>query len=311
MELKHLKHFTVLAQQKSFSKAASRLNLAQPSLSRSIQKMEELLGVTLLEREAKVFTLTDYGELVYQHGERIISEVSYLKSEINSMKGVEKAKLIVGASPIPSNSLIGPVVGRYIRDNPSVSVELKVDSWDKLYTALAKGTVNLFVAETNVTSLDSFEDVETIALPKSEAIFCCRKDHPLTRENHIFMPRLKDFPIAVPRSMPQKLAEQFDDLFDAEREDFAGLIRFDQFYPIKESLQSCDMVVITPEISVRKELSLGRLVALNVVNMPKVAASFSIVYSKKRRLSQASQDFIAFLSRNAAAEQEDDRLVSR
>jgi DNA-binding transcriptional LysR family regulator len=295
MELRHLKHFMVLARLKNFNQAASQLNLAQPSLSRSIQKMEDLLGVKLFKRGANSLSLTTYGELVLEHGESIIYHVDYLESEIQSLSGIESGQLIIGASPIPSNSLIGPVIGHFIRDNPKISVELKVEKWSRLHELLLKGSLSLFIAEAKATSLDEQDDLIVVPLPASNAIFCCRPEHPLLLENHVYLPTLRDYPLAVARSMPKKLAEQFDDLFDLDRHDFSGLVRFDQFQPIKESLYNCDMVVITPEISVKKELQEGRLVALNVENMPNIKARFCIVYLKNKRLSLAAERFINFI----------------
>ncbi|PKG76788.1 LysR family transcriptional regulator [Shewanella sp. Choline-02u-19] len=295
MELRHLKHFMVLARLNSFNQAASQLNLAQPSLSRSIQKMEDLLGVKLFKRGANSLSLTTYGELVLEHGESIIYHVDYLESEIQSLRGIESGQLIIGASPIPSNSLIGPVIGPFIRDNPKISVELKVEKWSRLHELLLKGSLSLFIAEAKATSLDEQDDLIVVPLPASNAIFCCRPEHPLLLENHVYLPTLRDYPLAVARSMPKKLAEQFDDLFDLDRHDFSGLVRFDQFQPIKESLYNCDMVVITPEISVEKELKEGRLVALNVENMPNIKAGFCIVYLKNKRLSLADERFINFI----------------
>lgn len=295
MELKHLKHFMVLAQLQNFSQAALKLNIAQPSLSRSIQKMEDLLGVKLLKRDAKVFELTQYGKLVLEHGESILGHVDYLESEINLMQGIETGKLIIGASPIPSNSLIGPAVGCFIRDHPNVSVELKVESWNKLNESLLRCGLTLFIAETQATALDKSDEHEVIPLPKSDAIFCCRSGHPLTRENNIYLPSLRDYPLAVPKALPESVSSKFGDLFDNDRHDFSGLIRFDQFQPIKSSLLDCDMVVITPEVSVKKELADGSLVALPILNMPEVSASFSVVYLKSRRLSTIAELFINFL----------------
>ncbi|MCJ8305024.1 LysR family transcriptional regulator [Shewanella sp.] len=295
MELKHLKHFMMLANLKNFSQAAMKLNIAQPSLSRSIQKMEELLGIKLLERTAKRFELTQYGKLVYKHGENILGHVDYLKDEIHLMRGIEAGKLIIGASPIPSNSLIGPTVGCFIRDHPRISVELKVENWKKLNEALLKGGLTLFIAETQATLLDESDEHETIPLPKSAAIFCCRPEHPLMRENNVYLPSLRDYPLAVPQAMPNSVSQKFEDLFDDDRHDFSGLIRFDQFQPIKASLLNCDMLVITPEVSVKKELAEGSLVALPIKNMPEVSASFSVVYLKNRRLSAMAELFIKFL----------------
>jgi len=295
MELRHLKHFMVLARLKSFNLAANQLNLAQPSLSRSIQKMEDLLGVKLLNRGASSLSLTTYGELVLEHGGSIISHVDYLESEIQSLRGIESGRLIIGASPIPSNSLIGPVIGHFIRDNPKISVELKVDKWSHLYQLLLKGSLSLFIAEAKATSLDEQDDLMVLPLPASDAIFCCRPEHPLLSGNHVYLPTLRDYPLAVPRSMPQKLTDQFGDLFDDDRHDFAGLVRFDQFQPIKEALYNCDIVVITPKLSVKKEIEEGRLVALSVENMPNIKASYSIVYLKNQRLSTTVQSFVDFL----------------
>ncbi len=295
MELRHLKHFLVLAKIKNFNRAANQLNLAQPSLSRSIKKMEELLGVTLLERGANHMSLTSYGQLVLDHGETIVSHVEYLESEIQSLRGIEAGRLIIGASPIPSNSLIGPIIGHFIRDNPKINIELKVTKWSELYQLLLKGSLSLFVAETRATSLDEQEGITLLPLPSSKAIFCCRPEHPLLSENHIYLATLRDYPLAMPRSMPKKLSIQFDDLFDHDRHDFAGIIKYDQFQPIKESLFNCDMVVITPDISVKHELASGELVALNVENMPNILANFSVVYLNNQHLSRAAERFVDFL----------------
>lgn len=106
MELRHLKHFLTVAELKHFHQAALQLNLAQPSLSRSIQKMEELLGVKLLERTSRSVSLTPFGDIVVQHGSNIVRDVELMKREIQSLQGLETGELIIGASAIPLNSLV-------------------------------------------------------------------------------------------------------------------------------------------------------------------------------------------------------------
>lgn len=64
IEFKHLKNFQILAKERNFQKAAQKLNLAQPSLSRSIQRLEHLLGTELLLRGSQSTSLTPAGELV-------------------------------------------------------------------------------------------------------------------------------------------------------------------------------------------------------------------------------------------------------
>ncbi|WP_153914223.1 LysR family transcriptional regulator [Shewanella sp. TC10] len=296
MELRHLKHFLVVADLKHFHRAALELNLAQPSLSRSIQKMEDLLGAKLLERTSRSVTLTPFGEVVVEHGSRIIRDVDFLKREIKAIQGLETGELIVGASAIPLNSIVGPSIGQFVNSFPNVNVELKVGNWLSLYQQLCKAEVSLFIAETKATELDHREDIEVIPLPSFQAIFCCRADHPLTQQDSLYLDTLKQYPIAIPSALPKPLYDQFGDLFSKYRNDFSGLVKFEQFQAVKESLSECDLVALAPDVSVKKEIEAGSLVALSLADMPDIQASFSIVHLKNRRLTPAATAFINFIN---------------
>ncbi|MEZ9235997.1 LysR family transcriptional regulator [Shewanella sp. 10N.286.52.A9] len=295
MELRHLKHFLVVADLKHFHRAALELNLAQPSLSRSIQKMEDLLGAKLLERTSRSVTLTPFGEIVVEHGSRIIRDVDFLKREIQAIQGLETGELIIGASAIPLNSIVGPSIGQFIHTFPNVNVELKVGNWLSLYQQLCKAEVSLFIAETKATELEQRDDIEVVPLPSFQAIFCCRKAHPLTRINPLTLADIKQYPIAIPSALPKTLYDQFGDLFNKYRKGFSGLVKFEQFQAIKESLSECDLVSLAPDVSVKKELINGLLVALPITDMPDIRASFSIVYLKSRKLTPAAKAFIDFI----------------
>lgn len=296
MELRHLKHFMVLARVRHFNRAATELNLAQPSLSRSIQKLESLLGVKLLDRNAKSVKLTPYGELVFSHGEKILGNVHQLKEELGAMKGLNTGELVVGASPIPATSILGPVIGEFVRRHPLIGVDLKVDSWQPLYNSLIKGQLSLFIAETKGTGLDKCDDVDLLPLPEFRAVFCCRPGHPLMGlPGAITMADLRRYPLAIPRNLPASMFDIFGDLFNRDREDFAGLVRFDQFQPIKASLQNCDMVAITPEIAIRQELNEHELLALVPGDMPELKASFSVVTLKGKTQSPGASEFLTCL----------------
>lgn len=295
MELRHLRHFLVLAKLKHFHRAASQLNLAQPSLSRSIQKMEERLGVKLLERNSKSVSLTPFGELVVRHGQKIIDDVDLLNKDIRSLNGLDSGDIIIGASPIPSNALLGPAVGNFIRLYPHINIDLIVESPSMLYDRLVNGALSMFVAETRATDFDKRDELSVIPLPEFEVQFFVRANHPLTEMAGITLQSLRQYPLAMPRSMPPSIQRQFGDLFDKDRHDFAGLVKFDQFQPIKTSMLSCDMVAITPELAVRQQLDDGSLVSLLVDDMAKLTANFSVVYLKGISLTPVAAGFVEFL----------------
>lgn len=295
MELRQLRHFLMLAKLKHFNRAATQLNLAQPSLSRSIQAMEERLGVKLLERNSKSVTLTAFGELVVRHGEKIIDDVDALYKDIRSLSGLDVGDVLIGASPIPSNALLGSAIGKFISVYPHINIDLIVESPSALYERLLRGGLSMFVAETKATDFNKREELSILPLPEFKVQFCVRAGHPLAQMKGVTLHALRHYPLAMPRSMPQNIQKLFGDLFERDRHDFAGLVKFDQFHPIKESMQNSDMIAITPEIAVKKQLEEGHIVALTIDDMGAMTASFSVVYLKGISLSPLAARFVEFL----------------
>ena len=76
IQIRHIKAFLAVARDLHFGKAASRLNIAQPALSRTIQHLEGMLGVQLLERTTRNVQLTEAGRSFCEHGTKILQELN-------------------------------------------------------------------------------------------------------------------------------------------------------------------------------------------------------------------------------------------
>ena len=76
MDLRHLKYFIAVAEERSFTQAAQRLHISQPPLSRQIQQLEEELGLQLLDREARPLRLTEAGRFFYGRALRLLEQVN-------------------------------------------------------------------------------------------------------------------------------------------------------------------------------------------------------------------------------------------
>ncbi|MBT1444851.1 LysR family transcriptional regulator [Shewanella sp. JM162201] len=157
MELRHLRHFSALARVGHFSQAASSLNLAQPSLSRSIQKLESLLGVSLLDRRTKSVRLTAFGELVLRHGEQILASAEVMKHQVDELKstaagGMSRTepglqRLIAGAPPSAADRLTS-AISRCITLMPELEVELRIAPLHVLQSAMQRGELSLLLSDT-------------------------------------------------------------------------------------------------------------------------------------------------------------------
>ncbi|MDP5147043.1 LysR family transcriptional regulator [Shewanella sp. ULN5] len=299
MELRNIKHFVTLAEFQHFNRAAQKLSITQPSLSRSIQKLESLVGGKLFERDSKNMSITALGVITLNHCLKIINEHDKLIEELASFHGNNEFEIKIGASPIPSNSLVGPILGEYIKARPSMTLDLKVDGWQSLSEQLLAGNLDVFVAESRFTKLDEHPHFNVIELPPFPVIFCCRPQHPLASLHRLYLASFKDYPLAIPTHLPTNIANQFDDLFELRRKNFAGLVRFDQFHAIKSSIYHSDLVALTPEIAVREELTMGTLIQLTPQLMPKLNAHFSIISLAGKTQSQSVKTFIDFVIKRA------------
>ncbi|NKF52637.1 LysR family transcriptional regulator [Shewanella sp. WXL01] len=299
MELRHLKHFVTLAEYKSYSLAASELNISQPSLTRSIQRLESLLEAKLMERNSRFVKLTYFGNIVLKHSEKILSSVSDLEAEVKLPRDDSFNDIVLGGGNLVASHVYDSILVEFTRKYPNFNVELCYRYVEELYGLMLKGELDVFLAETRITQLDKMPDIDIIPYCESKGVFCCRPGHPLLKEKYLFTPRLKDYQIALPRGTPVEITSAFDDLFDTEREYFSGLVRFEEIHTIKHSLYNSDMICLLPDVIVKQELEAGRLVLLNINNMPQIDVAYGIVTMKGKPIKPAVKKFIEFVQTTA------------
>jgi DNA-binding transcriptional LysR family regulator len=102
VNLHQLEIFLCIARERSFSKAAEKLRISQPSVSIQIKNLEESLEVKLFERLGRRVSLTREGAAVLEHAKRIAEIVSTLQSDIREIKGIRRGRFAAGCSRVPS-----------------------------------------------------------------------------------------------------------------------------------------------------------------------------------------------------------------
>src|SRR5579875_2477883 len=90
LELRHLRYFVAVAEERNFSRAAERLHIAQPALSRQIQQLEELLQVELLQRTTRSLELTEAGRFFYGHAVQLLAQSSDIVSMTRRIAKIER-----------------------------------------------------------------------------------------------------------------------------------------------------------------------------------------------------------------------------
>ena len=192
---RHIEQIEAVHRYGSFSRAAEKLCISQPALSRSILVLEEKLGVKFFDRARGKLVLTQYGRIVLARGESILREMLLLHRDIDMLHGGVQGVLHIGCGPIPAETLAGDAIARFNNLYPQMTVRLTIDHVPNLTQLLRNRAIDFFVAEAH--QMENEQSYETIAMPQQQGYFCCRKGHPLATRASIAFSDILAFPMAM------------------------------------------------------------------------------------------------------------------
>ena len=144
VELRHLRVFEAVARLKSFSHAADELRITQPALSRTIQQLEDALGITLLDRSSRHVETTEAGRTFLDHVERVLAE---LQRGFGAVR--QQASIRLGFSWLLPDPWAQRTVGQFER---STGTKVSLIRTDDALAAVTQGKVDIAVVRGRVTS---------------------------------------------------------------------------------------------------------------------------------------------------------------
>jgi DNA-binding transcriptional LysR family regulator len=142
MELRHLRYFVAVAEERNFTRAAERLHIAQPPLSRQMQQLEETLGVELIEKGSRPLRLTEAGQFFLAHARPLLDQVHDLKTMTRRVGKLERT-LSVGFVASTLYGLLPDIIRRYRERHPEVEVTLHEMTTIEQLKALKEGTIDV------------------------------------------------------------------------------------------------------------------------------------------------------------------------
>ena len=177
MELRHLRYFTVVAEEQHFGRASQRLGVAQPALSRQIQEIEAELGVALFDRVGRNVRLTDAGRTFLQDAQGVLAQVERATSRAQRASRGQIGTLKVGFSPAMSQILIvARTFAEFRKAFPEIVLDLQVHYSSAQGDALRNREISLgfvYFPPTDFPPLES-QPISTtpilLALPKGHRL---------------------------------------------------------------------------------------------------------------------------------------------
>ena len=209
MELRHLRYFLAIADTRSFTRAAERLHVTQPTLSHQIKQLERLIGTILFERSTKEVELTAAGRLFKPYCERILKEIESSELAISELEGLMRGTLRMGVFHSFSHSMLPPIMSEFALRYPGVHVTARLVPRVDMERDLLNAELDMAVAYIT----DDNEQIVADRLFDEELVLVVGSKHPLAGRKSMPMRELAKLPLVL--LTPEFGARQFVDRFFA------------------------------------------------------------------------------------------------
>jgi DNA-binding transcriptional LysR family regulator len=142
MELRALRYFVEVVRQQSFTVAAERLFVTQPTISKMVKALEEEVGAPLLLRDGRQMVLTDEGRILFQRGQEVLAAHAQLQAELGDIGTLGRGELTIGTPPM-GGPLLTPAIAEFKRRYPKVELKLFEQGSRGIEAALMAGELEL------------------------------------------------------------------------------------------------------------------------------------------------------------------------
>ncbi|MBV8720073.1 MAG: LysR family transcriptional regulator [Chloroflexi bacterium] len=175
MEMHQLTYFESVSRHLHFTRAAQELNVAQPSVSQQIRKLEHELGAPLFNRMKRHVTLTEAGKTFLPHARAVLQRLEEARLEVQELSGMRKGTLAVGAPPSVGTHLLPRALARFSESRPGITLSFREAGSRTLVSLLEEGELDLAV----VIQPIKHPALETQPLLEEELLLAVPKGHHL------------------------------------------------------------------------------------------------------------------------------------
>ncbi len=188
MDIRQLRYLIALADERHFTRAAEREHIAQPALSQQIRRLEEEVGIALVERTTRRVAMTEAGELLVGRARRILSELDAAESELQGLRGIQAGHVSVGAMHTMGPVDVSLALAIFHERHPGVELTVREQSSEELAEMLRDDVLDL--AFLSVTERIESHGLGLQLLLSEELVVILPPAHPLAQHSGVRMAEL-------------------------------------------------------------------------------------------------------------------------
>ena len=295
LDSKQLRAFATLARTGSFTLAAKELHLTQSAISHSIKALEQDVGCRLLDRMGKKIILTQAGEQLLHHADKILEEMSITRESLQQLGKWGKGRLRIGTSAAACQYILPAVLREFKESFPQYGISIEPGDVTECLDALRNNRIDLGIG----LEPEKEYQLDFVPLFVDELIFLASPLHPWAASGKVVreeIPR-QNYVLYNKKSYTFRLIEKY---FRDEEMVLNTVIELGSMEAIKELVKLGLGVSILAPWTAQKELKSGALVGLPL-GRRKLKRNWGIFHWRSHRLGLAEETFLG-LCRSATEE---------
>lgn len=278
--------FLEVADSKSFSKAAKKLRISQPAVSRQINQLESEVGIRLLDRSNRQVSLTEAGQELYNAGQKVQESLDFLRSGASSLAGGYAGVLKIGASSV-WEYLLPQIFAGFTKKYPKLSIEMAVSNSSQVSELVRTQHSNLgFVSEIPINS-----ELEAMPVAEDEIILVASVGSKLADKERVQPSELNgvSFVESEPESGTSHFSREFLGSLGVEP---SVIMRLGSQEAVKMAVRSGIGIGMVSKFAVQQELLLGTLREVPLA-APKCVRSLYYIRNRSRFFSLAQRALLS------------------
>jgi DNA-binding transcriptional LysR family regulator len=189
MDLRQLRYLVALADERHFTRAAEREHIAQPALSQQIRRLEDEVGLPLVDRTTRKVAITQAGQLLVGRARRILAEVEAASAELQQLRGIEGGRVVVGTMHTMGPVDVSLILAIFHQRHPAVELTVREQSSEELAEMLREDELDL--AFLSVTERVESHGLGLHQLVSEELVVLLPRAHPLAKRRRVRMAELE------------------------------------------------------------------------------------------------------------------------
>jgi DNA-binding transcriptional LysR family regulator len=291
MNFHHVKAFCTIVSEGSFSRAAEKLHLTQPTISAQIQSLEKALLTRLFERSAQGISLTEPGKVFHPYALQLLELSGRAEQAMDELQGLKHGRVEVGASTVPGHYLLPQALSRFKQEHSGLEVALTVGNSQEIRNGVREGKFELGMVGERVRD----ERLSYERLAQDRLVVAMRPTHVLAARKSLRPEDLAGQPLIIREygSGTRSALERGLAASGLTVTDLKIFLELSSIEAIKMAIRSVDALAVLSEWSVRDEARLG---ILHVASLEGIEEARDLYLVKRTHgfLSVASEAFVAF-----------------